>query len=64
MTLLGLLLASPMLSRCGLQDWLDAKDRENFEHACANLGIARGYAKLGPVHDSAAGLPRTKNSSS
>jgi len=39
---LGLFLMLPMLSGCGLQDWFDAMDRQQFEHACANLGIARG----------------------
>ncbi|HWX49491.1 MAG TPA: hypothetical protein VNZ61_15685 [Roseomonas sp.] len=30
------------LAGCGLQDALDAMDRERFEKACAHLGIAKG----------------------
>ncbi|MBI0433442.1 hypothetical protein [Roseomonas sp. KE0001] len=29
------------LAGCGLQEELDALDRQNFERGCANLGITR-----------------------
>lgn len=39
---LCLALATSALGACGLQEKLDEMDREKFEHACTNLGIARG----------------------
>ncbi|EHM03415.1 hypothetical protein HMPREF9946_00140 [Acetobacteraceae bacterium AT-5844] len=41
MAVLSLAAAFPLLAGCGLEDALDAMQRENFEQACTKLGIAR-----------------------